>query len=422
MSRLKIKARTVLTGTTLEPLTDGGILIDEGKIVAVGSADAIPDTEGTSTWDLGDVTIMPGMIDAHMHTFGVDSTRLHTLATEREAYRAIRALGELRQLLEAGFTSARCLGSTIGPEIRRAIEDGSAVGPRLKAAGAFISSTSGTWDSKSVPLAAAHASGELADGVEGVRRAVRERVRDGADFIKLGLSKGGVHDRYHAWGDDPLAQVASYSKQEVAAAVDEARRNGLKVSAHAIGEAAVALALQCDVDTIEHGYGISPATRRELVAKDKIVVSTISQLHFHRAAYDQFHYPQWERDVYERHWAIMERDFKLGLEAGVRFALGTDMVGRPTHPLDQAAMEFILAVEWGMTPKQALIAGTAVAAEVLGISAETGAIETNKAADLVAFATNPVEDISAVMTPVFVMKQGDLIKAQRRGASEHDPY
>jgi imidazolonepropionase-like amidohydrolase len=409
---LKIKARTLLTGADLEPLSDGAILIDADRIIAVGPANTIPDHEGTSTWDLGDVTIMPGMIDAHMHTFGVDSTRLHTLTTEREAYRAVRALGELQQMLEAGFTSARCLGSTIGPEIRRAIEDRAAVGPRLKAAGAFISSTSGTWDSKSVPLAAALSSGELADGVEGVRRAVRERVRDGADFIKLGLSKGGVHDRYHAWGDDPLAQVATYSAQEVTAAVDEAHRNGLKVSAHAIGEAAVALALQCDVDIIEHGYGISPATRKGLVAKGKIVVSTISQLHFHRTAYEQFHYPQWERDVYERHWAIMQRDFKLGLAAGVRFALGTDMVGRPTHPLDQAAMEFILAVDWGMTPKQALTAGTAVAAEVLGISSETGTIEPNKAADLVAFAANPVQDISTVMKPVFVMKQGDLIKGQ----------
>ena len=107
----------------------------------------------------------------------------------------------------------------------------------------------------------------------------------------------------------------------------------------------------------------------------------------------------------------MKRDFQLGLKAGVRFALGTDLVGAPTHPLKQAAHEFILAVDWGTTPLQALQAGTALSAEVLGIAAETGTIEPGKSADLVAFADNPLDDISVVMQPVFVMKQGTAIIA-----------
>nr|WP_247749407.1 MULTISPECIES: amidohydrolase family protein [unclassified Rhizobium] len=402
---MRIKAGRILAGAKLDSIENAALVVAAGKIVAIETeTDA-----GGHVIDLGTATMMPGMIDCHMHTFGVDSMRLNTLATEREAYRAPRALFELRQMLEAGFTSARCLGSTIGTEVRRAIDEGFATGPRLKVAGAFISSTSGTWDSKEVPLAAARRSGELADGVDGVRQAVRERVRDGADFIKLGLSKGGVHDRYHAWGDDPLAQIATYSADEVRAAVDEAHRNRLKVSAHAIGEAAVALALECDVDIVEHGYGISEATREKLVNTGTIVVSTISQLHFHRLAYDLFHYPDWERAVYERHWDIMKRDFQLGLKAGVRFALGTDLVGAPTHPLKEAANEFILAVDWGMTALQALQAGTVLSAEVLGIAGETGTIEPGKAADLVAFAGNPLDDISVVMQPLFVMKQGVTI-------------
>ena len=401
-----IRAARILVGPALEPMEDAAVLIDSGKIAAVGTRSDVRAPGGADIIDLGDATLLPGLIDAHLHTFGVDSTRLHTLATEHESYRAARTLSELRELLHAGFTSARCLGSTIGPQVRRAIDEGFAEGPRLKVAGGFISSTSGTWDSSGTPLSIARAGGELADGVEGLVLKVRERVRQGADFIKLGLSKGGVHDRYHAWGDDPLNQVVSYSVAEVRAAVDEAHRNGLKVSAHAIGEDAVKLALDGGIDVIEHGYGISDETRQRIVAEGKIVVTTLSQIHYHRQAYDKFNYPEWEREVYERHWVCMLRDFKLGLEAGVRFALGTDLVGAPTHPLCAAGMEFVLAVEHGMTTSHALKAGTLIGSEVLGINAECGTIEVGKRADLVGFPLNPLEDIKALLSVSFVMKAG----------------
>jgi imidazolonepropionase-like amidohydrolase len=404
--RLRLKAGLVLAGTGLQPIKDGAILIEAGRITAVGEDGGVPRPQDCELHDLGDATLMPGMVDAHMHTFGVDSTQLHLLATEREPYRAARALEELARMLHAGFTSARCLGSTVGPDVRRAIDDGLAEGPRLKVAGGFISSTSGTWDSRYVSLSAAKLNGEVADGTDGVVQAVRQRARDGADFIKLGLSKGGVHDRYHAWGDDPLRQIAAYSLEEVVAAVEEAHRNQLLVSAHAIGEEPVRLALEGGVDIVEHGYGISPETLGMLATKGTIVVSTISQLHFHRAAYDAYRYPQWERDVYERHWSIMQRDFQLGLRAGVRYALGTDLIGGPTHPLHEAATEFLLAVEWGMTEHDALCAGTIVAAEALGIASETGSLEVGKAADIVALDGNPLTDIKAVKNPVLVMKEG----------------
>lgn len=405
----RVSASAMLIGCELDLLTNAALLIEGERIIAFGSQSDIPTPEGAEVVDLGDATLMPGLIDAHLHTFGVDSTRLNTLATEYESYRAVRALGELRELLYAGFTSARCLGSTIGPQVRRAIEEGLAEGPHLKVAGGFISSTSGTWDSSGTPLAIARATGELADGVDGLVRVVRERLRQGSDFIKLGLSKGGVHDRYHAWGDDPLSQVATYSVEEVRAAVEEAHRNRLKVSAHAIGEEAVQLALDGGVDIIEHGYGISEETRRRIVEEGKIVVTTLSQLHFHRKAYDEFRYPDWERDVYERHWVYMQRDFRRGLEAGVRYALGTDLVGAPTHPLRAAAMEFSLAVELGMSQSEALRAGTIVAAEALGTETETGSIEVGKRADLVATPANPLVCIDTLLTPSFVVKAGRVI-------------
>lgn len=408
MRKLKLVADRVLLGDGLEPVANGAVLVEDGRIVAAGEAARLDVPADVEMIELAGATLMPGMIDAHMHTFGVDSMKLGTLSTEKESYRAARALCELKEMLQAGFTAARCLGSTIGPQVRRVIEEGFAEGPRMKAAGAFISSTSGTWDSSGVPLAMARAGGELADGPDALIRAVRERVRDGADFIKLGLSKGGVHDRYHAWGDDPLAQVTCLNLGEVKAAVDEAHRNGLKVSAHAIGEAAVRLALDGGIDIIEHGYGISAETRSRIVAEGKTVVTTLSQIHFHRAAYEPFRYPDWERAVYERHWEFMVRDFKLGLEAGVRFALGTDLVGAPTHPLKEAAMEFVLAVELGMKPEDALRAGTIIGAQVLGIEKQTGSIIVGKCADLVAVAGDPVADIATVRRPLLVIKDGRI--------------
>jgi imidazolonepropionase-like amidohydrolase len=146
------------------------------------------------------------------------------------------------------------------------------------------------------------------------------------------------------------------------------------------------------------------------VAEKKIVVTTLSQIQFHREAYERFHYPDWEQAVYERHWEFMLRDFKLGLEAGVRFALGTDLIGAPTHPLKEAATEFVLAVEHGMAPADALRAGTILAAEVLGVEHLTGSIEKGKLADLVALPYDPMTRIEAVKFPLFVMKQGAVVR------------
>ena len=399
-----ISARWLLRGSRLEEVEGQSLLIRDSRIAWIGPAAEAPDAADAEVIDLGEATLLPGLIDAHMHTFGLDSTGLESMDLEREPYRALRAAGELRELLRAGFTTARCLGSSIGPDLARAIREGHVPGPRLLAAGAFVSTTGGTWDAPPLPAGYPPRAASVADGPEAMRRIVRDRVRHGADFIKLGLSKGRPGDRNHAWGDDPHRQVVTMTLEEVRAATDEAHVHGLQVSAHAIGEAAVVLALEGGIDTIEHGYGITGPTRQRLADEQRPVVTTLSQLDFHRLAYEPFRYSLADREIYDRHWTAMQADFVAGLAAGVRFILGTDLVGKPTHPLAEAATEVMLAVGLGMDLSEALRACTSVSAAAIGLGDETGQLSPGFSADVIAVRGRPLRDASALMqAPMLVM-------------------
>ncbi|MDT0196473.1 amidohydrolase family protein [Arthrobacter sp. AB6] len=406
-----IFAGELIDGTGAKPVRDVAVKVVDGIIAEIGTRETV-DIAGAAVIDLTGETLLPGIIDAHMHFFGVPSHQLHRLPKETESYRALRGAGEARKMLLAGITSSKDLGSSVGPDIRRAIDEGHIAGPWLSAAGEFITTTNGTWEYTDLPLEWARQRDIIADGPVAMREIVRRRIRAGANFIKLGLSKGFVDDKYHAWGDDPLRQLAGMTLEEVQAATDEAHAHNVMVSAHCIGETAVNLALDGGVDIVEHGYGISDKTRNRLVERQILVGSTISQLYSHQAAYDEFHYPQWERDVFDRHTIQMRTDFKKGLDAGVRFVLGSDLIGYPTHPQDTAAREFQYAVEWGMDPAEAIVAGTMRGAEALGKSDQIGTIEVGKRADLIATANSPLQDITELQRPTFVMQHGRKIRHQ----------
>lgn len=409
MNKLLLRAKRLLAGQELTEISNGAILLESGKIAAVGHFDA-GRADGATEIDFHDATLMPGLIDAHMHTFGLDSTRLDGLFEARETGRALRAAGELSELLDAGFTSARCLGSSVGPDLATAIKNGFLPGPRLIAAGEFISTPQGTWGGKPRTLLPAGRACAIGSGPAELRQRVRERVAEGADFIKLGLSVGKPDDSNKAWGDDPYGQLMTMSDEEASAAVDEAHRHGLRVSAHAIGEDCVAQALRVGVDIIEHGYAISEQTRRRLTETQTPVVTTLSQIHFHIQAFEPFGYSQRDRNSYLAHWDAMTKSLQAGLDTGVKFVLGTDLIGRPTHPLAAAAKEFQLVVEAGMTPHAALRAGTVLGAELLGLFSETGSLSKGLSADIIAVPGSPLNDISTLQHPICVLKGGDIIK------------
>jgi imidazolonepropionase-like amidohydrolase len=423
MSRLTaVRARRLIDGSGHNPVEDRTILIEDNRIVEVGHHDAIDVPPSATVHDLGDRTILPGLIDAHMHFYGVPSNQLYAAPFEADAYRALRAAGEARRMLEAGFTAARCCGSSIGPALRRGIEDGHVLGPRLIAAGEFVCNTGGTFDPNStfsVPLDWARAEGMFADGADGLRELVRRRIRTGSSVIKIGLSKGDGHHLFPVWGADPYDQVVSMAPDEVEAVTTEAHRNKLKVSAHAIGDAAVRAALEFGIDTIEHGFGISDETRRMLVDRNALVVTTLSVMNVLKTRGDEWGYSDVQKKIVQRHVDVQRADFERGLDAGVRYALGTDFVGSPTHPNDMAAVEFELAAEFGMTTSQVLAAGTSIGAEAIGLEHSIGRLEVGKLADLVAVPNDPTKDISVLHNVDFVMQDGRVIVNRLSGSESH---
>jgi len=403
-----IKSKRLIDGTGSPPIEDAAILVGNGAILEVGHAQGLTAPPGTETIDLGERTIMPGIVDAHMHLYGVPRTYPFVFPpTLPLSDRGILAARDAREMLEAGITACRCLGSEVGPSVRRAIRDGVTTGPRMVASGEFIGTTGGTWDHVNLPLDWIRTTELTTDGPDGFRQTVRQRIREGANVIKIGLSKGRPDDRNFGWGDDPYTNIPAVSSSELDALVDEAHAHDFKVAAHAIGDAAVRMALDHGVDTIEHGYAITDETRKRLVDENALVVTTLCQMHFHLQGAEKK--PDWLVKVFKRHHDAQTESFQKSLEAGVRFALGTDLVGAPSHPLDQAAKEFELVTSLGMDPMDAIVAGTKIASEALGMEDSIGTLELGKQADIIAFTGDPISDITCLQRVEFVMQGGKVI-------------
>jgi imidazolonepropionase-like amidohydrolase len=411
-----LRAGRLVDGTGASDQNPVAIRIEGNLIAEIGHPDAVGVPEEAEVIDLGDRTILPGMIDAHMHFFGVPSDRMDHLGDEVEAYRALRAAGEARRMLEAGITSARCLGSGISPSLRRAINEGHVPGPRLVTAGEFICSTRGTWahHGMGIPVDALKAE-MIADGVEGVQQVVRRRVRQGANVIKVGISDGAVDDEFFGWGNDPYRQTVTYSLEEIRSLASEAHRHALKVSAHCIGDEAVRAALAGGVDVIEHGHGINDETRKMIVDKGTVVVTTLSVMRTSHDAPAPHTPPDHIRVFQQRHIDAQREALEKGLEAGIRFAAGSDLYGYPTVPQDSAAREFELLVEYGMDPMDAIVSGTQIGSEVLGFDRLVGSIEKGKLADFIAVDEDPLRAIAALKNVSFVMSDGDVILNRTAG-------
>ncbi|HZT72025.1 MAG TPA: amidohydrolase family protein [Terriglobales bacterium] len=376
------------------------ILVQGDTITAVGSNLPVP--AGAEVVDLGDLTLLPGLIDCHVHLF------LHpgdeTLQTVRESVpeRTIIATLQARADLMAGFTTERDMGTegagSADTAVKQEIDRGDIPGPRLFISGNAISITGGHEDALGFnPAILIPGNATYADTTDQLIHVIREQIKQGATFIKI----------YETGRDRLVNGVFStpyqYTEAQLAAAVAEARRLGTWVGVHDMGEPGTLYAAEAGVESIDHAAQLSDETMRLMRAKRIFAVPTFTIFE-----YFADHAPTPAAKAAEQ--ALLDyhaRQFRLQLAAGVPFAMGSD-VG--PFPHGTQAREFELMVKYGMSPLEALRAGTIHGAELVRLADHVGSLTPGKWADIVAVAGNPLDDISALTRVRFVMKAGKIYR------------
>jgi len=399
--RIAIRAGRLIDGKSDSVVVNALILVENDRIVSVSAGGTAP--AGVEVVDLSKATVLPGFVDAHTHLLlnGDITSEDYDVQLLKQSipYRAILSARNARIALEHGFTAMRDL-ETEGAmyadvDIKNAIANGEVPGPRMQVATRAMTPTGMypllgySWELQ-VPKGV-----QYVDGVDGARKAVREQVMYGADWIKYYSDR-----KYHFEGDGVLHSMVNFTDEEAKAIVDETHRLGKRVAAHAIGSDGIAAALRAGVDTIEHGDGLTDALIDEMARKGVYWVPTITV----GAYVAPGRGGNWTKMV-----DLEKTAFQKALKKNVKIALGTDAGGFDWKELNQAK-EFGYYVNYGMTPLQAIRSGTVVPAELLGWSDKMGTIEAGKWADLVAVSGDPLKDITELERVKFVMKGGSVYK------------
>ena len=396
-----LHGRRLIDGMSGAPIENPVILIQGSKIISVGREGevTVPQTEDVNRLDYKDKTLLPGLIDCHVHLcMSADDNPLARIYEDSDDMLLLRAANNARIALKAGITTLRDCGGRnhVTFSIREAIEKKIIKGPRLMLSGRPLTITGGH---------CFFLNGE-ADGVDGVRKAARQLIKEGADFLKIMASGGGMTP-------STISKLPYYTVEELTVAAYEAHRLGRKIAAHCHSTQSIEDVLEAGIDTIEHSSFLSPETGQRkfepriaerIVASGTYVCPTIS-------AGRKPVPPIKQTDEYKFQLQQNMRDsnFSRMLEMGVKLIAGTD-AGVNVTTFDNYPLCLELAVAGGMTNMQAIQSGTSLAAEALDIANVVGTIQPGKEADIIAVDGNPLEDISTLWNVAMVMKAGELIE------------
>ncbi len=381
------------------------VLVVDGRIAALASgAQRVDAPANAARMSLGDMTLLPGLIDMHVHIDSDPTYGGYTGLQFNDRFWSMIAVPNAQRTLEAGFTSIRTLGADAWNDVglRQAIDAGKVSGPRIMTAAFAFGATGGHCDSTYVPPSMGQASPYNADSPEQGRQRVRELRKYGAQVIKI-CATGGVFSR----NTEPGQQQMRF--EEMQAVVDEAHQWGLTVAAHAHGASGIREAIRAGVDTIEHASLIDDEGIR--LAKEK---GAWLSMDIYNTDYTQAEGPKngvlednlrKDREIAE----VQRQNFKRAHEAGVRMVFGTDA---GIYPHGDNAGQFAVMVRYGMTPAEAIQAATINAAAAMKHE-DVGVIETGRFADLIAVPGDPTQDVTLLEQVPFVMKGGVVVKDAR---------
>ena len=399
-ARVVIKAGRLLDVKSGKLVSNQQIVIEGDKIVSVGDAAATP--VGATVINLPNATVLPGLIDAHTHLTGDNTTLGYAqlgISTPREALKGAR---NARVTLEAGFTTVRNVGASGYADValRDAINDGDVPGPRMIVSGPPLGITGGHCDDNLLPFEFHSTADGVADGIPAVQHKVREVIKYGADVIKI-CATGGVMSK----GDDPNA--SQYTLEEMKAIVAEAHRLGRKVAAHAHGSQGVIWASEAGVDSVEHGHLMNQEAVDTLKKNGTYLVPTLYLTEWWADNFEKQHAPDYLAKKMKMVMAQSHQNIKRAFDAGLKIGLGTDAAVYP-HGLNAHELESY--VKLGMTPIQAIRTATLNDADLLGWSDKVGALEPGKWADIIAVDGDPTADVTTLQHVKFVMKGGAVFK------------
>jgi len=387
----------VETGTVTAPAE---ILVRGERIAEAGAQVSHP--AGAQVVDLGNATLLPGLIDAHVHLFLHPGAEDLQTVEESVPQRTIYAILAARADLMAGFTAERDMGTegagSADTAVRDSIDSGKIPGPRMRISGNAVDILGGHEDAIGYnPAQHVLPNATWANTIPELITVIRQQFKEGADFIKIyETGKDAVRD-------GKLSTPFQYTEEQLAAAVAEAARVGKRVAVHATGEPGTGYAARAGVVSIDHANQLSPETMRIMRERKIYAVPTFTIFEYFRDHAETPAAGAHEREMLDLHAA----EFKKQLAAGVPVAMGSD-VG--PFPHGTQAREFVLMVQYGMKPLEALQAGTINAAKVLGWEDRLGRLKVGYLADIVAVPGNPLEDIGVLQKVGFVMKGGEVYR------------
>ena len=376
----------VLGGTAIE---NGSVIVEDGIIKEVGAGLAVP--EGAKVVDLAGKTMIPGLFNCHVHMCSDAGNGVRESACD--AAITIRALKNLKTLLASGVTYIRDAGAPnhIDITLHEAAVKGDILSPEMQTAGKCICMTGGH----------GHSTGREADGPDDCRKAAREQLKAGANWIKV-MATGGVMTK----GVEPGS--AQLTEEELRAAIEEAHKAGAKTFTHAQGMEGIKNALRAGVDSIEHGFFMDDWCFDFMKEHNVFFVPTLAAPYWIKLKGTAAGIPDYMVRKVEATIDAHQDTFRRAHKAGVKIALGTD-AGTPFNAYDKTAMEAVLMVENGMTPMEAIQCGTINSAELLRVQDTHGSITPGKKAHFAIFEKNPLEDIHALLDCSMTVMNGEIV-------------